>query len=109
MRDDRLMTVRRYKEKRSVQSILRAFVLCPHHISAGWSFQSFLPDHMFLLKIFFPESFVFIEISRYFAQILKIAMSQQEIRSKYHLRSDVFHPESVYFFSFLQKRYLVLW
>jgi len=65
------MTVRRYKEKRSVQSILRAFVLCPHHISAGWSFQSFLPDHMFLLKIFFPESFVFIEISRYFAQILK--------------------------------------
>jgi hypothetical protein len=103
------MTVRRYKEKRSVQSILRAFVLCPHHISAGWSFQSFLPDHMFLLKIFFPESFVFIEISRYFAQILKIAMSQQEIRSKYHLRSDVFHPESIYFFSFLQKRYLVLW
>lgn len=36
-------------------------------------------------------------------------MNQQEVRSKYYLRSDVFHPESVYFFSFLQKRYLVLW
>ena len=36
-------------------------------------------------------------------------MNQQEIRSKYYLHSSVFHPESVYFFSFLQKRYLVLW
>ena len=27
-------------------------------------------------------------------------MNQQEIRSKQYLRSDVFHPESVYFFYF---------
>ena len=32
-------------------------------------------------------------------------MNQQEIRSKQYPRSDVFHPESVYFFYFLQKRY----
>ncbi|THG61882.1 methyltransferase [Bacteroides faecichinchillae] len=32
-------------------------------------------------------------------------MNQQEIRSKYYLRSDVFHPESVSFFSLFQKRY----
>ncbi|KAA5263543.1 methyltransferase [Bacteroides faecis] len=32
-------------------------------------------------------------------------MNQQEIRSKYYLHSDVFHPESTGFFFFLQKRY----
>ena len=32
-------------------------------------------------------------------------MNQQEIRSKQYLRSDVFHPDSVYFFYFLQTRY----
>lgn len=54
-------------------------------------------------KWMFP--FAMCKISRYFAQILKIAMNQQEIRSKYYLHSDVFHLESTYFFSFLQKRY----
>ena len=45
------------------------------------------------------------KICRYFAQILKPTMNQQEIRSKYYLHSDVFHPETAGFFSFLQKRY----
>ncbi len=38
-------------------------------------------------------------------KILKPTMNQQEIRSKYYLHSDVFHPETAGFFSFLQKRY----
>lgn len=53
--------------------------------------------------------FVMCKIYRYFAQILKPTMNQQEIRSKYYLHSDVFHPELANFFSFLQKRYFVLW
>ncbi|RJU25900.1 methyltransferase [Bacteroides sp. AM54-2NS] len=32
-------------------------------------------------------------------------MNQQEIRSKYYLHSDVFHPETKVFFSYFQKRY----
>ncbi len=46
--------------------------------------------------------FVMCKIYRYFAKILKLTMNQQEIRSKYYLHSDVFHPESANFFSFLQ-------
>ena len=38
-------------------------------------------------------------------QILESTMNQQEIRSKYYLHSDVLHPETADFFSFLQKRY----
>ena len=56
-------------------------------------------------RIFFFKFFVVLEICRYFAQILKSTMNQQEIRSKYYLHSDVFHPESTTFFFFLQKRY----
>ncbi len=51
-----------------------------------------------------------LEICRYFAQILESTMNQQEIRSKYYLHSDVFHPESTTFFFFFSKNdILVLW
>ena len=49
--------------------------------------------------------FAICKICRYFAQILEPTMNQQEIRSKYYLHSDVLHPETAGFFSFLQKRY----
>lgn len=38
-----------------------------------------------------------IEISRYFAQILKTVMQSQEMRSTYNLRSNEFHSLAVGF------------
>ena len=53
--------------------------------------------------------FAMSEICRYFAQILKTTMNQQEIRSKYYLHSDAFHPETASFFSLSKNDILVLW
>lgn len=45
-----------------------------------------------------PDYLHLIEISRYFAQILKMTMQSQEIRSKYNLHSNEYHSGAVSFF-----------
>lgn len=52
-----------------------------------------------IINFDFPPDYLhLIEISRYFAQILKMTMQSQEIRSKYNLHSNEYHSGAVSFF-----------
>ena len=54
-------------------------------------------------------SFVMCKICRYFAQILKSTMNQQEIRSKYYLHSMFFIPKRKSSSLISKNDILVLW